>query len=33
MKGGIVKATEGRYIGGVRDTSAPTEIPFIVLNA
>jgi hypothetical protein len=29
----IVKAPEGRYIGGVHDTSAPTDILFIVLKA
>jgi hypothetical protein len=28
-----VKPTEGRYIGGERDKSAPTAIPFIVLQA
>jgi hypothetical protein len=33
MKRDIVKATEGRYIGGVRDTSAPTDGLFILLKA
>jgi len=29
----IVKTTEGRYIGGERDKSAPTANPFILLKA
>ena len=28
-----MKATEGRYIGGVRDTSAPTGVQVILLNS
>jgi len=32
MQRDIRNATDGRYIGGVRDKSAPTEIPSIVLR-
>ncbi len=31
MKRGIVKASKGRYIGGVRDKSAPTDVQIILL--
>ena len=30
MKGGTVKATEGRYIGGGRDQSAPAVTLFML---
>src|SRR6266568_2980673 len=33
MKRGIVKASKGRYIGGVRDKSAPTDVQIILLMA
>jgi len=30
---GAVICTEGRYIGGGRDKSAPTAVPLMLLNA